>query len=84
MVTPAIEYKQHSGFRCAIHATRGRLKSVRVMRENDNTSHTFLDNEMNKNAMYLLVFTMRGLSSGSGGPVVSTMDIQCTVMHQLH
>ena len=43
MITPAIEYKQRSGLRCAIHAPCGRLQ---VVRENDKTSHTFLDNEM--------------------------------------
>ena len=46
MITPAIEYKQRSGLRCAFHATCGRLQSVQVVRENDNTSRTFLDNEM--------------------------------------
>ena len=46
MITPAIEYKQRCGLRCAIHAKRGRLQSVQVVRENDNTSRTFLDNEM--------------------------------------
>ena len=40
MIMPAIEYKQRSGLRCAIHATRGRLQSVQVVRENDNTSRT--------------------------------------------
>ena len=46
MITPEIEYKQHSGLRCAIHAMRGRLQSVQVVCENDNTSRIFLDNEM--------------------------------------
>ena len=46
MITPAIDYKQHSGLHCAINATRGRLQSVQVVRENDKTSCTFLDNEM--------------------------------------
>ena len=32
--------------RGAIHATRRRLQSVQVVREYDNTSRTFLDNEM--------------------------------------
>ena len=31
-----------------------------------------LTTKWNKNAMYPLVFTMRGLSSGSGGPVLRT------------
>ena len=40
------EYRQLSGLRCAIHAMRGRLLSVQEVRENDKTSRSFLDNEM--------------------------------------
>ena len=71
MITPAIE--QRSGLGCAIYATCGRLQSVQVVRENDNTSHTFLDKKMEQKCNVPAGIHDGGLSSGSGGPVVKEL-----------